>query len=325
MFIPSQFVQIWINCSKKAIEYVCILTGVGGGEGRGSTSVVKKLLASWYQLLKVVHHCKSGYTFLSDWKWKMAAVDIKTNLVSVTNIMSSRFSAGRIDWPFDICRLISSCFSIGTGVQSGWPISIWLTSRDNGNHKSCRSVSHVSCLQFINFEVDTFYPMLSLGRSKSWSAPLGVKMSQSHSPRLAAPECRESPRRTSSDKFAAHCLSDGGGERGRARTTRSDTPGPCRATEKLRDGHRLIGKVDTSATYNLISLSVWNVDDWGVISILWIDKIYQSRGALYSHSILRIRLVSDGWSRVEKLHSHLNIMSWPALPRPAGEHRLEIY
>ena len=43
----------------------------------------------------------------------MAAVDIKTNLVSVTN-MSPRFSAGRIDWPFDICSLISSCFSIGT-------------------------------------------------------------------------------------------------------------------------------------------------------------------------------------------------------------------
>ena len=42
----------------------------------------------------------------------MAAVDIKTNLVSVTN-MSPRFSAGRIDWPFDICSLISSCFSIG--------------------------------------------------------------------------------------------------------------------------------------------------------------------------------------------------------------------
>ena len=178
MFIPSQFVQIWINCSKKAIEYVCILTGVGGGEGRDSTSVVKKLLASWYQLLKVVHHCKSGYTFLSDWKWKMAAVDIKTNLVSVTN-MSPRFSAGRIDWPFDICSLISSCFSIGTAVQSGWPISIWPSGRDNGNHKSCRSVSHVSCLQFINCKVDTFYPVLSLGRSKSWSAPLGLKMSQS--------------------------------------------------------------------------------------------------------------------------------------------------
>ena len=48
----------------------------------------------------------------------MAAVDIKTNLVSVTN-MSPRFSAGRIDWPFDICSLISSCFSIGTAVQSG--------------------------------------------------------------------------------------------------------------------------------------------------------------------------------------------------------------
>ena len=152
----------------------------GRGRGGVSTSVVKKLLASWYQLLKVVHHCKSGYTFLSDWKWKMAGVDIKTNLVSVTN-MSPRFSAGRIDRPFDICSLISSCFSIGTAVQSGWPISIWLTGRDNGNHKSCRSVSHVSCLQFINCKVDTFYPVLSLGRSKSWSAPLGVKMSQSHS------------------------------------------------------------------------------------------------------------------------------------------------
>ena len=205
MFIPSQFVQIWINCSKKAIEYVCILTGVGGGEGRDSTSVVKKLLASWYQLLKVVHHCKSGYTFLSDWKWKMAAVDIKTNLVSVTN-MSPRFSAGRIDWPFDICSLISSCFSIGTAVQSGWPISIWPSGRDNGNHKSCRSVSHVSCLQFINCKVDTFYPVLSVGRSKSWSAPLGVKMSQSVSPTvslLAAEGCREAPRRTFSDKLAA--------------------------------------------------------------------------------------------------------------------------
>ena len=210
MFIPSQFVQIWINCSKKAIEYVCILTGVGGGEGRGSTSVVKKLLASWYQLLKVVHHCKSGYTFLSDWKWKMAAVDIKTNLVSVTN-MSPRFSAGRIDWPFDICSLISSCFSIGTAVQSGWPISIWPSGRDNGNHKSCRSVSHVSCLQFINCKVDTFYPVLSVGRSKSWSAPLGVKMSQSVSPTvtlllLAAPQSREAPRRTFSDKLAAQLV-----------------------------------------------------------------------------------------------------------------------
>ena len=114
----------------------------------------------------------------------MAPVDIKTNLVSVTN-MSLRFNAGRIDWPFDICSLISSCFSIGTSAQSGWPISIWPSGRDNGTHKSWSSVSHVSCLQFINCKVDTFYPVLSVGRSKSWSAPLGVKMSQSVSPTVS--------------------------------------------------------------------------------------------------------------------------------------------
>ena len=138
-----------------------------------TTSVVKKLLASCHQ---PAVQARLYFSLGPDWKWKMAAVDIKTNLVSVTN-MNQRFSAGRIDWPFDICRLISGCFSIGTSAQSGWPISVWLAGRDNGTHKSCRSVSHVSCLQFINCEVDTFYPVLSLGRSKSWSAPLGVKMS----------------------------------------------------------------------------------------------------------------------------------------------------
>ena len=96
----------------------------------------------------------------------MAAVDIKTNLVSVTN-MSPRFSAGRIDWPFDICSLISSCFSIGTAVQSG-DLSQYGSQVVTMATISPAVLSHTfHAFKFINCKVDTFYPVLSLGRSIS--------------------------------------------------------------------------------------------------------------------------------------------------------------
>ena len=109
-----------------------------------------------------------------------------------------------------------------------------------------------------------------------------------HSPQSAAVRWgREAPRRTSwaleSDKLAAQlsvaAVAETDREGWRACTSRS-----VRRDSTTTLPHRLNRKVHTSALYNLISLSAWNVDDWGVISILWIDKIYQFSEELASHT-----------------------------------------